>query len=51
MSEEIKGEKPTEVETQKERLKFRKSALARAQNFQTDLKDAAYKYEAQVNKI
>jgi predicted nucleic acid-binding Zn-ribbon protein len=51
MAEEVKGHRATEVEAQKDRLKFKKASVNRAENLQANLRNAAHSYEHNVTKI
>lgn len=51
MAEEIPGERATEIETFKDRLKFKNASLKRAKDLQGNLREAAYKVQATAEDI
>lgn len=51
MAEEIPGERATEIETFKDRLKFKNTSLKRAKNLQSNLREAAYKTQCTAENI
>lgn len=51
MSEEIKGEKPTESEQYKDRVKFKKASLNRTKDLQSAMRETAFKSQTVSDEI